>query len=353
MDGNRLFAAILGASLSGCAVLPDATITYYLPTSDTTVNVTQTIACDKAKNPNVTVTLSVKASYRADYSPAGEQRIAIKSLDGSFSDTDVDFTLTEDGRLKGINSSQTGQGQTIIKDVVTVAVAAAAIAGTGVEPPKNWCAQPGSDKPVTIAYNAGSVPLKFEGVVLSSRRKLTLQYDTSSATAFDTVSPYFPDDKLSPTVYIEVAQAIKPVSEGGTPDGVPVTFPRMHKVTFNAYWGLDDQAKPMLVATQDIFIPDEKPGAERTFVLHIPPSAMFGTQKFVVGLSDSGAITDIHYAKGSGAAGALEAGQSVVNPLKPESTADKASELKAQADLIYQQQRLAACRASTSIENCK
>lgn len=350
---KRILAASLIAGLSSCAVLPDATITYYLPTSDTTVSVTQTIACDKAKNVNVTVTLSAKTNYRADYSSAGEQSIAIKSLDGKFADTDVDFSLTEDGRLKGINSSQTGQGQTIIKDVVTVAVAVATIAGNGVEPQKTWCAQPGSDKPVTIAYNAGPVPLKYPDLVVASRQTLSLQYDSSSATAFNTVSPYFPGDKLVPTVYVETAQDIKPVGESGTPGGVPVKFPRMHKVTLNAYWGVDERAKPMLVQTQDIFIPDEKPGAGRTFVLHIPPSTMFGTQKMVVGLADSGAITDIHYVKGSGAAGALEAGQSVLNSLKPESAADKANELKAQADLIYQQQRLAACRANTTIENCK
>lgn len=213
MYAKPWFAAVLGAALAGCAVLPDATVTYYLPTSETTVAVTQTITCDKAQNPSATIGLNAKTTYHADYSREGEKNIAIKSLDGSFSDTDVDFTLTEDGRLKGINSARTGQGQSIIKDVVTVATTAAAIAGGGVEPPKNWCGQSGSEKPVTITYNATTVPLRYANLVVASRQKLDLQYDSTSATAFNTLNPYFPDGKLWPTVFIEVAQDIKPVSE--------------------------------------------------------------------------------------------------------------------------------------------
>ena len=61
----------------------------------------------------------------------------------------------------------------------------------------------------------------------------------------------------------------------------------------------------------------------------------------------------IQYVKTTGEANAFTAAQDVLTPLKPESATDKASDIKAQADIIYEQQRLAACKANPSVDNCK
>lgn len=340
MNRNLLHATWLVPILTACAVLPDATITYYLPKSRTTITVTQTIACDSSKNPNVTLVLNVKPTYMADYSDAAKERIAIKALDSAMSDTDVAVALTEDGRLKSINSTQTGEAEAVIKEVVTVA---ATVAALGVVPTAkgkpNWCESPTAEKPVTITYKAG--PYEYKDLVFASDTPKDMTVDSSSQALYDAVSKTSLGASLKPGLGIHAAQTIQPVEQKNISDGVPVALPRMSKVQIELFWGAGASAS---VDTQDLFLPSE--GTDRTFMLYIPSSAMFGTQKFVLSLTDSGAISSIQYAKTTGAASALTATQDVLNPLKPESTADRAAVIKAQADLIYEQQRLAGCRAN-------
>jgi hypothetical protein len=77
--------------------------------------------------------------------------------------------------------------------------------------------------------------------------------------------------------------------------------------------------------------------------LPIPTAALFGTQKLGLSLSEAGAITAIDYGKSTGAAGTANAATTIVGAVTPESTATKAADIKAQADLIAQQQRLHRC----------
>jgi hypothetical protein len=78
--------------------------------------------------------------------------------------------------------------------------------------------------------------------------------------------------------------------------------------------------------------------------LPIPKAALFGAQKFTLTLSEAGAITAVEYGKNTGAAGPANAAGSIATALSPETVAAKAADLKAQADLIAQQQRLHRCQ---------
>jgi hypothetical protein len=86
--------------------------------------------------------------------------------------------------------------------------------------------------------------------------------------------------------------------------------------------------------------------SRETYQLPIPKAALFGVQKFSLSLSEAGAITAVNYGKNTGAAGAANAGASIATALTPESTAARAADLKAQADLIAQQQRLHRCQTN-------
>lgn len=354
MDLMRLLAAGLGGILAGCAQLPNATITYYLPKSSTTISVTQTVACDASKNPNVTMMLNAKPTYSADYD-AGGQPISIHLLDGALSDTDVTVTLTDDGRLKTINSSQTGQAEAVIKEVVTVAASAAALFTIQVgDKLPSWCSTKASAKPVTITYTAtvNGKPFAYKDLIVSDDTPiLQLAPDSSSQPVYDAIQKTSLGKGLMPVLVIHPSRILQPVSEKSQTDGIPVVLPIMHKVSLELFWGIDASGQPRHVDGQDLLLPAE--GDNRTFTLHIPPSAWFGTQKFVLIATDSGAVTSIQYVKATGATSAFTAGQDILNPLKPESATDKASDIKAQADIIYQQQRLAACKASPSVDNCK
>ena len=84
----------------------------------------------------------------------------------------------------------------------------------------------------------------------------------------------------------------------------------------------------------------------QTYVLPIPKAALFGKQSFSLALSEAGVITSVEYGKNTGAASVLNAAGAAATAQAPETTAAKAADVKAQADLIAQQQRLARCQAN-------
>jgi hypothetical protein len=85
-----------------------------------------------------------------------------------------------------------------------------------------------------------------------------------------------------------------------------------------------------------------------TLVSSFLKAALFGKQTFTVSLSEAGAVMSVGYGKNAGTASALNAIGAIVNT---ETAAAKAAELKAQADLIAQQQRLVLCQ--TKPDQCK
>ncbi|WP_133647940.1 hypothetical protein [Paraburkholderia flava] len=343
MKWNHIHSAWLVIILTGCAVLPDATITYYLPKSQTAITATQTIACDSQKILSVTTVLNAKPAYMADYTRKAEP-LHIQKLDGMMSDTDVAVTLTDDGRLKSINSTQTGEAEAVIKEAVTVAAGVAAVAFTSTR----WCDGPNSEKPVTITYSAG--PLDYKQMAVAQDTNKDMKIDDASQALYKTVSASTLDgepigDSLMPTLVIHPAQPIQTVEQTEIKDGVPITLPKMQKIRVELLWGLKSKTS---VGTQDLYLPRE--GENSTFSLDIPSSAWFGTQKFILSIADSGGITSIEYGKNTGTASALTATQDVLSA-KSDVTTDRIANLKAQADLIAAQQRLAGCK--TKPAECK
>lgn len=353
---NKNVVPLMLFSLTGCAQLPNETITYYLPKSTTTITVAQTITCDTGKVPHVSLALNPKTVYTADYDvenygKSGIPKIRVKDLDSSMSDTDVDFSFTDDGRLKGINVGQTGQAQTVVKDLVSVGVSVAGLFGLTGATTKSWCEQAAAKNPVTITYT--TAPLSYKDLAFQTRTKLALSVDSGSKATFNLVksTPTFPEAKLLPTLMARPIQDIQTISEAPGTVGIPVVLPRMHKVPLELFWDVDKDNQPVSVDVENIYLPGE--GDKRAFTLHIPSPELFGSQKFILALADSGAISDIHFVKTTGAASALDASQSVLTPLQPQSVKDRANAIKSQTDIIYEQQRQAACKASPSVSNCK
>jgi hypothetical protein len=85
--------------------------------------------------------------------------------------------------------------------------------------------------------------------------------------------------------------------------------------------------------------------------LPVPRAVMFGKQAFAVSIAESGAIGSLQYASNTGAAQAMGAGSAALTALQGETATQKAAELKAQADVIAQQQRWVTCNADP--KNCK
>lgn len=87
------------------------------------------------------------------------------------------------------------------------------------------------------------------------------------------------------------------------------------------------------------------------YSLPIPAPVTFGKQVFAASFLESGALTSVQYASNTGAGQALNVASSALTVLKGETTAQKVADVKAEADLIAQQQRLVQCLADP--KTCK
>ena len=88
----------------------------------------------------------------------------------------------------------------------------------------------------------------------------------------------------------------------------------------------------------NLFVP-----TPQSYYLPIPTAALFGTQNLVLTIAESGLVTQIDYGKKTGLAGAANATNAILGAIAPESTSAKASDIKAQADVLAQQARLHRC----------
>ncbi|WP_322051855.1 hypothetical protein [Paraburkholderia bannensis] len=174
------------------------------------------------------MSLNPKPVYSADYDAKnyenGLPKIHVKDLDNAMSDTDADFSFTDDGRLKGINVAQTGQASTVVKDLVSVGVSLGAEAFTA---DKEWCKQADAAKsPVTITYTTGAIA--FKDLVFEKDSKIRLTVDSGSRALFNRVTSTatFPKEKMFPTLTAHAAQDIQTVSEDDGASGMPVLLPR-------------------------------------------------------------------------------------------------------------------------------
>jgi hypothetical protein len=317
---------------------------YYPSRSNSNVTVTQTIDCNNDQSALIVLhSTTVNTLYSADYSK-GPYSVQIKKLDSFFADSDVGFNFFEDGRLKSINESTTGQGETILKSAIALGTALAPLGG-GAAPAKGpvpECATVkswGGDKPVTLIYTKNIDYGKDDD-------GLPHNLDPAPGTAglYTELNKRNQLPKLQviinqPSSIKSGASYISP-SSGSSDDVVLLTLQETENVQ------VDVKASGQAIWSGKITIP-----GKNTYSLPISKAALFGKQTFSLTLSEAGAITQIEYGKNTGATGPLNVATSAATAAAPGSTADKVAEIKAQADLIAQQQRLAGCEANPA--QCK
>src|SRR5262245_12306405 len=113
----------LAGSLVACASIPDVEYNYYLSKMNGVATVTQTVACAPDMQSLVIVnTPSFVPTYSADLD-RGTYKITIRDIEGTFrgfADSSANFGFYDDGRLKSVNQSSTGQGEAAIKSTVSL-----------------------------------------------------------------------------------------------------------------------------------------------------------------------------------------------------------------------------------------
>ncbi len=340
---SRHFAAIAVAFCAfsaGCATTPSVTYRYYPAKSSTILTITQTIDCNADKTVVFAVnTVQATTAYTADVAQK-PFTLPIKMLDGWFADSDITFKTTEDGRLQSINQSTTGQGEAILKSAITLATAAAALGGAApggkapaALPECDVIAARGGGKPVTLIY-AKPVDLSTYG---SAEAFVTLNDAPNDKGLYDLLQ------KQLPALGVQVHGQTTLDSGATYPSPAPDAGVVLLRLQHVARVQIDFTASGQAFVTSYVLVP-----LLSTYELPIPKARLFGKQNFALTLSDSGAISSIQYTKGTGAAAALNVLGTAATAAAPETAATKAADVKAQADLIAQQQRLARCQARPS-----
>jgi hypothetical protein len=330
-------AGLLGLLLVGCGSLPNGTISYYQAKSQVTVKVTRSILCDSKNNPLVASSATPSVAHSANF--AKSYSTDLGGLNGTFTDSDIKFDFYEDGRLKGVNATQTGQGEAIVKAAVTLAATVGAFASDNktLTYPKE-CAfikDVGGGKPLTLNYELALDPANNGAQPISP--------DGASSAYADWLKEVIPDI-CAIVRRIEVPAA--PMAYAAS-DAVVIKARQPALVTVEV-----GAVTPGLGCDASIWrgrVPVAQLGVE--YPLPIPKPAAFGKQTLSVGFAESGAVSSIQYVSTSGAAGALNAANTIAGAMQDESTSAKAADVKAEADLIAQQQRLLQCRADP--KSCK
>jgi hypothetical protein len=331
-------AVVLGllVCLEACASTPNVVYSYYPAGSTSTVTVTQTIDCTSDKKAMVVLNSpAVNTLYFADHSK-NPYTLQIKSLDGAFADADVALGLYDDGRLKSVNAATTGQGESILKAAVSLAVAIAPLGGGTQQPTVAAAALPectfisnwGNGKPVTVTY---SHAVDLGGITAPAL--IAVNPTPGSAELYAALKAQLPVIQIQvskPTVLTAGARPIGSVDAGA----VSLTLQETSSAKVVVL------AQGQAIFSGNIIVP-----LASTYTLPIPKAALFGKQSFAVAISEAGAVTSVEYGKQTGASGPLNVLTAAATAAAPTSTATQAADVKAQADLIAQQQRLARCQA--------
>lgn len=318
--------------LAGCAHTPDVTVNYHPAQTKVSVRVLRTIACDAADNPIIANAITPTAVHFADQSV--QHQLALAALKGPFSDSDIKVELTEDGRLKTINATSTGQGETILKSFITLAstvVAKTAKTAGSPEACKN-VKDFGGSKPLTLIYET---EVMLAGGNLGKAQ--VIPPDATSA-GYDAVLKGVLGDVCVTGKKLDAPKA--PAANGAVDKVILVAARQPGTLALSVTTGVGGCIANPIWAGQ---VPVAQFGT--AYALPIPAPAAFGKQVFAASFSDSGALSSLQYAAVAGEGQAANTFGSLVTALRGDTTAQKLAEVKAEADLIAQQQRLVLCLA--------
>jgi hypothetical protein len=335
----KLFSISLGVMLalfvSGCAHTPSVVITYNLAKSDVRFKVIRTVSCDKNDVPVIATAVTPMVTHSADKMLL--QSVSLRDLRGPFSDSDAKFGFYDDGRLKEFNAVSTGQGEAILKTAISIADIIA-FDGTTYPDACKLIAKAGGEKPISLVY---------EGTVLTDTR------DAQDVPP-DAPSSFYANDERVASAIGHICAVVEETSSGTVPlKDDPSTAgarlkakqPGSAKIRIAVTRGGKCSSLPLWNGNLSVA------QLGTMYDLPIPSPKAFGKQSFSVTFAESGALTTVQYATTASAVSALNATNSIFAATKPDSAAQRAADIKAEADLIFQQQRLVACRADKA--SCK
>ena len=332
------------ALLSACATIPVVTYTYYLPKSATTLSLTQTLTCAGGQFVAVSAVQTPSTAYSANYEKSEPLETtkfeADTSLGRDLSDTDVNISFYDDGRLKGINATMTGEGETVLKSAISLGSSLAGLSGalmllrtpllpgrgavklsSPCQAVKDWA---GEGKSATLTYTT-IVDLnqlaEHESIRLNDGSDPRLAI--SDRVLYDKVKPELPDVIVSVSEIKPVPPYAKYTEQAGR-HAFTINMQKTANVRIDFYTCRSqacpqradktyDYSKANWAGGATVLVPDEGD----TYALAIPSSEVFGTGKMVLAVSEAGAIQTLEYSRTSGAAGAMNVAANAATTATP------------------------------------
>lgn len=343
--------------VSACATTPDVTAGYYLPKTSVDLQVIRSVGCNDAGEIRTATTVTAPVIHYSRDSAAGMQQVRFKALSRGFNNSNLGLTYYDDGRLKGVNAASAGKGDEIVK--TAFGIASSMVPGLRIKsraaptPSEMACAmikKYGKDGVITLTYTAteefGSPDARVSEIGLrpgSAEHEQIIDRPLSRLCLV--LERAITDRPLTRTSETERTAAI--LLELRQPATVPASVVERSSRDPATRASCSQIEAGKTLWSGSFTVPQQ---GER-YVLPIPRPAFFGAQSFELGLAESGAVTTLKYGKDSGMPGALAAANAAALALKPLSVAEQANELKAEADLIAQQQRLLRCEMKPA--DCK
>ena len=295
---KRSTIALAAIFVVGCATVPDVTFNYYPTTWESTVIVTQTLGCTAAKDRLIVLSVpSVTTRYFSDPVTGKVRSIRITDLSGAFADSDISMTFSDDGRLKGINQSTTGQGEAVVKAAIALATTLSAVKAYDFtitpKPPAPPCddiERWGGSKPVTLTYRKNVGPANLNSTV-------TLDVAPESADLYRVIGATLPRPRstISDAARLQSGARYSKFSHQPGDNVVSLTLQHVGIIA------IATEALGQDIGNATVVVP-----LTETYDLPIPKAALFGKQTFTIGLTDAAAVSSIGYGKLDGTAGAVE-----------------------------------------------
>jgi hypothetical protein len=333
--GKKSAAVILLLGCVGCAHIPDVTVGYYLARTKMSIKVVRTFTCDAAANLVVVNSVTPTTTHFADTAQFVPIRLA--PLQGPLSDSDLKFDFYDDGRLKGVNATTTGQGESVLKAAIAVASTALKVTSAPAKGTRavDRCADIkkfGGDKPLSLTYEV-ELALKDEKV--------------DSWLEPDAASAFYAKELMNAiggvcVKSLEVQKPGKPFEAApGAVDGVLLKVRQPGTLVYEVWAGggkdFCTEGRISVAAT-----PVAQFGT--VYEIPIPKAAAFGKQGFVTEFAESGSVKSVQYIGNTGAGQALNVINTGLTEIQNE-TKRKTEAANAEIDLIRAQQRLAQCKA--------
>jgi hypothetical protein len=352
---NRMIVAMLCLVSTACASTPPVTVNYYLPKGALDLQLARSVAC----SPSDAVYEAVKVTssgmvYSADLN--SPEAVSIRAFQGDLANAEVGLTLTEDGRLSAFNTTQTGQGSQIVETAIGLA---GMVMGLATDSDPNAVAEAckyiranGKDNVITLTYILRE---PFDQAIRQGAQPIDLpvrklQVISTDQERFNAMQPLLTELCF----YIRIPASSKPRIEysRGARSDIEVKLREPAPVDASIATGSETEC------SESSAIKDATPRVWRatllipqfgkTYPFPVPAAQPFGKQVVKFGLADSGAVTSLTYGSEQGSSSLLGSVAKAIDEFKEDSSSAKAAEIKAQADIIAQQERLLACRVSPS-----